>query len=467
MDTEALNSSDDDSFHGESDKDIVFEESDKEESEENSMEVEKTNDGGLLTNNDIFDSDNDNEKIKLSQNERLLNKKRSKELKSDTKRKKVKSSDVEKFFEKEAEESGEDNEKDEEDSDEEIVEENEKDQYVADGFVIMESEDEEEEISKKKLFDSFRKPKQLTRLKKKKNTQLEIEDMELIQEHREKISKNAKTKIGGEIAPERVYDGDNDHDMDDDGDDDGSENEDGAEKKKKRKTDQDGKGEEGEEDIIEGIKHADGGYDDGDESDIDDFIDNDYDGDGTQTQTQIDDSAGGAKYAKRRIGGSNRIQREQINEALEIFGEGYEDYDMEGSEEDDELRRTLDEEDEDLFGDNAILKMNKIRKKFERNDLIEIFCTDHDDVLRNTDVPERYIDIMRDRGIPDIDERNEESIWMSPKLVVTLRLNHNNNMQGIYDKYNVNGSVQLEELLVPSIENVLRFIQVCTCIEVA
>ena len=66
-------------------------------------------------------------------------------------------------------ESGEDNEKDEEDSDEEIVEENEKDQYVADGFVIMESEDEEEEISKKKLFDSFRKPKQLTRLKKKKN----------------------------------------------------------------------------------------------------------------------------------------------------------------------------------------------------------------------------------------------------------------------------------------------------------
>ena len=58
----------------------------------------------------------------------------------------------------------------------------------------------------------------------------------------------------------------------------------------------------------------------------------------------------------------------------------------------------------------------KIRSKYERSQLVESFCTDRDDIIRLTDRPERFQDIMAGRSIPADDERSEEAEWMAAKL---------------------------------------------------
>ena len=59
---------------------------------------------------------------------------------------------------------------------------------------------------------------------------------------------------------------------------------------------------------------------------------------------------------------------------------------------------------------------SKIRSKYERSQLVESFCTDRDDVIRLTDRPERFQDIMAGRSIPGDEERSEEAEWMATKL---------------------------------------------------
>ena len=77
---------------------------------------------------------------------------------------------------------------------------------------------------------------------------------------------------------------------------------------------------------------------------------------------------------------------------MAIFGDGY-----------DEL---FDEEDEDLEEDELYeepgvisdkKKIDKIRNEFEHVALVESFCTANDDIIRNTDIPERLQEWLKNR----------------------------------------------------------------------
>ena len=61
--------------------------------------------------------------------------------------------------------------------------------------------------------------------------------------------------------------------------------------------------------------------------------------------------------------------------------------------------------------------MKAVRALYERNVLVESFCTERDDILRKTDRPERYIETLPGRSPPNDEERLEEAEWISRQLL--------------------------------------------------
>ena len=118
----------------------------------------------------------------------------------------------------------------------------------------------------------------------------------------------------------------------------------------------------------------------------------------------------------------------------------------------------------------------KLREKYDRSVLVENFCTEKDDEIRDVDRPERYQDILYNRVIPDDSERKLEAKWMAEKLVHFIVSNEmtiqqaelaaktgSNNVNKSSNNRNTNiyhKDVHFEQELVEYIINVLRYIHV-------
>ena len=325
-------------------------------------------------------------------------------------KKKMKVNDVLSYFENEAEESGDEEDMENEDQGEEEV--NMKDDYVRDGFVVDEDEDEsndDEQINLKSTKKDFK------RLTKKREFRLEEEDLDLIAEN------TVLTRQDSEIVPERVdrskissYPGSVMFDDDE------------------------------EERAVPRIQEAEE-EDDYDSDDMDDFLEDDIGDD------RRDDMDGDEEIPERSSRKTSRKKsmfdygpsRAQLDEAVDIFGDGFEDI-MDGNEE------------EDLYDEPGtaidINKMNSIRAQYERNVLVESFCTERDDYLRKTDRPERYLDVMVGRVTPDDIERSEEAEWIAKKF----------NFHSLVSMA-VTSDLTEDEIRVawlPHIIDILRFVQV-------
>lgn len=309
-----------------------------------------------------------------NEEENSLKRKRSE---SDGKLSKKGKIDSSSFFEDQAEESddGDDNKSDDEDED---VDE---DNYEADGFVVF---DEDEEESNKKSRKE-RERKVLQRLKKKSEShfQLDVEDYELLEDNRHVTS-----------------------------DEEGVEQEDDAIQP-----------EEAQQEIRPER------YDDYDSDDMDDFIVED-EIEGMPVRDTV------RRSAPTRPRGISGRTLEQIEEAINIFGDGYEDF-ADFMEDEEEVAKPI----------------SRSKPQFDHNSLVEIFCTEYDDILRKTDLPERRIDVMPGRIPPQATERAQEAVWISSKLAQKIQSVRQNTA---YPE----GVRELSEELVPSVIDVLRFIQV-------
>lgn len=110
----------------------------------------------------------------------------------------------------------------------------------------------------------------------------------------------------------------------------------------------------------------------------------------------------------------------------------------------------------------------KLREKYDRSILVENFCTERDDTIRDEDRPERYQDILFNRVIPDESERELEAAWMSEKLVHLImsdeqvenltKNQHQSNSNSIHSVFHRNA--ELQKSLIEPIQNVLRYIQI-------
>jgi hypothetical protein len=250
----------------------------------------------------------------------------------------------------EAEQSGED---DEDEPDALEPEEPEND-YVYDEFVVREESDTEEP-------SAAPKPKKiLQRLKRAKPRVVEEEDLELLRDNEAQQVERSY----GEIIPESFRDEDN---------------------KIEEEAEQEGRGDEQTESSKNSSRRY-SRYEDEYESDDLDFVVDDEDEDGNGEGAIRDEVEDPEERKRKRREREERFRgniiggplREQLEEAAALFGEGYEDY-LEEEEDD----------DEDVFGDIAaekeLKKLQMLRSRFERSTLVESFCTDMDEVIRNTD----------------------------------------------------------------------------------
>lgn len=227
-------------------------------------------------------------------------------------------------------------------------------EYEYDGFVVAES-DSEAEVS------APSKPKKnLQRLKRAKPKIVEEDDIELIRDNKALEVE----KYFDEIAPESVRDEDN----------------------KEVEDLQPGAGADPSTTTSTRGRYSSRYEEDYESDDLDFVVDDDEDAndDGVAIRAETEDSE---ERRRRRREKEDRLKgsaiagplREQLEEAAALFGEGYEDY-LEDEEE---------EDDEDVFGDIAaekeLKKVQILRSKFERSTLVESFCTDMDEVIRNTD----------------------------------------------------------------------------------
>ncbi len=297
----------------------------------------------------------------------------------------------------EAAESGDEEGSDSEDEEDES-------NYVLDDFLVRDSK----ETNHDEDLLSFHAPKnKLKKLKKRKDeVQLDEEDELLIQES---IMQNEEANavdgsdyddVDEEIAPTIVNDT----------------NSRIAESAKRRAF---FPAEEDDGSEMEGFIVHDG--DDGDEESDEDHP--------RQHQQKVAHSS-----TQRRGGKRDGPTYDQIHEAMDIFGAGYDDFDDEAEEEvdeEDELRAE-DGDEERLFtagdADNAATEVtyklsakdkrliNKLRSRYERSQLVASFCTDRDEEIRRVDRPERFQSRMKGRGIPDEKERESEALWMAPKI---------------------------------------------------
>lgn len=169
----------------------------------------------------------------------------------------------------------------------------------------------------------------------------------------------------------------------------------------------------------------------GGDSDMDDFIED------------RPKSSRGEGRGRGRLSQLDDTTFDQLREADAIFGVGYDDY-ME-DEEEDEDKIAMSSEREDVK--RRLLATAK--GFYEYSQLVEHFCLEEDERIRQVDVPERYQLSLKGRETPSEQERTEEARWMSIQLaerIIATRIVDNLHTLAID--------------LLPCIEFVLRFMQV-------
>jgi transcriptional accessory protein Tex/SPT6 len=141
--------------------------------------------------------------------------------------------------------------------------------------------------------------------------------------------------------------------------------------------------------------------------------------------------------------------------------EGLDEAADEGEDEDDAPRRKKKVVDVDAA--EAKL-MTQVRARYNRSELVESFCTDRDDLIRKTDRPERFQDVLVGRVVPDDRERDEEADWMAHKLSEKI-IAETCAMPGLsYEEQSharsMDNQSTLERILKGPIDAVLKFFQV-------
>ena len=426
-----------------------------------------------------------------------------------------------------AEESGDDEEENSEDGSGGEEEEDESN-YVYNEFLVRDDEnsDASDDDAGSQDEDRVKKPKKrdLKSLKKRKgDLQLDEEDLLLVQENNaaktsRSSSSGSKARAAfdndddGEIAPIEGRMRSNTHDSDD--------------------YDQaDGEGEEGVEGGSGADRHRAGArrpqssfYNDDDEgSDMGGFIvDEDTDEEGAEggegkprrrSGSGVDQDGRGARaehqIPHRRTGGRrDGPTYDQFQDAMDIFGAGFDDFDdedledgasnadedgdsdaegaLEGRVTTDKLKKMDLAKDGDYLesiGEHIELskkdkrRIQKLRNRYERSHLVATFCTERDDVLRRVDRPERLQEVLVGRDTPEEAERVLEARWMAAKLATkmvsdnhltssreTVRFTANPlaaNRSALYFlQSNEEKEQRLREELEEPILHVLRFLQV-------
>jgi hypothetical protein len=353
-----------------------------------------------------------------------------------------------------AEESGDDDEEGEgggESSDDGSVDE---ENYVVDDFLVRdddnsdddgssddEGDDDDDEDGED---DEANKKKSLQRLKKRKGLDLDDDDEQLIRENEqlrlEQMTKKdtaaADSDDNSDIAPEVVR---NAVDADDDEEEEGG---DGAAAAAAAAA---GAG------AAAGAARGNNYYADEDDegSDMGGFIvdDDEEGGDGDGDE---DGGGGGGRGAGRGSGGGAASAHQvthrrtgqrregptydQIQEAMDIFGEGFDDFDDEDEEADGEGGDDLDENadgerqggaaaaavDENGLTKKEQQRIQKVRSRYERSQLVATFCTERDDVLRRVDRPERLQEVLVGRDAPSHEERLLEAKWQAVKVAAKI-----------------------------------------------
>lgn len=293
----------------------------------------------------------------------------------------------------------------EDDDDEDEEDEEGIDDYEYDDFVVKEASDIDSDDENPKQKKKSKKNK-LSKLKKRKdNMQLEEEDLALVRENMQQPRQQELPTIDN-----FKMDGD-------------------------------------EEDFGDygGTGNRFNGYDD--EDDMDDFIESSHGG-------------GRLRPKQRDIPGRRHLALDestfdQLREADEIFGAGYDEF-LEDEEEED-----LDEEKAAAAKERELerKKMLATSKGFyEYSQLVENFLLEEDEVIRSTDIPERFQLSLKGREVPSEIERQEEARWISTLLAEKILASRSKDIVDrdhlVYD-------------IVDSVEVVLKFIQVSHSVIVA
>jgi len=225
-------------------------------------------------------------------------------------------------------------------------------------------------------------------------------------------------------------------------------------------------------------------YGNDDDSDMDDFIVYDED-DENQNDQQQESMTRPRAYEHdagprdRKSGRRDGPSFEQLREANDIFGEGYDDFDDEEDDDDgddDGARRDqgYDDDGDDYHarkpgsskgdGDRAMSKkdkkrMEKLRSRFERSQLVNAFYTERDDTIRRIDKPERMQERLQGGETPQEEERAIEAKWMAMTLAAKMvadAYNHENSSK----YYDFEQERRLREELEEPILTVLQFFHI-------
>ena len=202
-----------------------------------------------------------------------------------------------------------------------------------------------------------------------------------------------------------------------------------------------------------------------DEDEMADFIEDEDDGEAGEEGDENRKPSSSRERAKasralqqRQSRGGTRetgLTFDQMQEAFDIFGQGYDDYDedypegipgqivdemdvgisdvtADGGKEGDAAE---DEQElqKKLLARKEMRIVNKLRSKFERSQLVGSFCLDRDEELRQIDRPERLQQLLPRKSVPDATERRREVFdpyflfilarWLTHFLQFYLRLN--------------------------------------------
>lgn len=312
---------------------------------------------------------------------------------------------------REGEDSDDEKVKKAKESDDEEDDEEEEDKYIEDDFLIGDTLSIEDEAVSDASDEKKPQSRALVKLKKKKGTMmLDAEDLAIVQESRKEYSpgKNVSKKksMGGGASDYRDLDED-DPEVELDANDANLEN------SKSRNL----------------MNRED------DEESLGNFIVSDEEGDDRDGEVsderkvrQAERKLAKAKVHQRSAGRDGGPTFDQIQEAIDIFGEAYDEFGDEEAEEayqegsDAEVDRPF--VDGELEGDRALERkkekelrsINRLRSKFERSQLVSSFCTENDDKLRALDLPERTLSLLGQRVAPGEEERAREVKWLSALL---------------------------------------------------
>lgn len=173
------------------------------------------------------------------------------------------------------------------------------------------------------------------------------------------------------------------------------------------------------------------------------IVDEDEEGDGSQdeggTRRRNRSGSGGEGQRvapHRRTGRREGPTYDQLQEAMDIFGAGFDDF---SDEEEENQMRESDGENEDGEGavagsdwdpaavgaDDRLSKkaqksIGKLRSRYERSVIVSTFSTERDDTLRRVDRPERMQMALVGRETPQDEERRLEAKWMAKKLAARM-----------------------------------------------